>query len=165
MALLPPGVDPHKDVSTRMLSQFEQARLNLERARDMRTLGCSYRQIGRRLGLTSSQLCHIRRALKREKAAVTRLRSTRPQATDRDLPVSQSVLPLGVRKSLTASGLRTLGDIADRLADPDRPGLETIPGIGPHKVRLVRRLLEQFDLLAGPSDLQAAVEQMFPELG
>ncbi|MFA6116935.1 MAG: hypothetical protein WC729_23245 [Sphingomonas sp.] len=146
-----------------MLSQPEQAVQNLEQARGLRASGTPYREIGRRLGLTSGQLGHIRRALKREKGARTRLRSTRPEATDRDLPVNQSVLPSGLRRKLTASGYRTLGDLADRLADPDFPGLETVPGIGPHRARLVKGLLDHFGLLPGPSDLQAAVERLFPE--
>ncbi|MGY4398156.1 hypothetical protein ACVWZA_003360 [Sphingomonas sp. UYAg733] len=146
-----------------MLSQPEQAILNLEQARGLRASGTSYRQIGRQLGLTSGQLSHIRRTLKREKGARTRLRSTNLQATDRDLPVNQSVLPYGLRHRLTSSGYRTLGDLADRLADPDFPGLETMPGIGPHRARLVKRVLDHFGLLPGPSDLQAEIERIFPE--
>ena len=146
-----------------MLSQPEQAVQNLEEARGLRAAGTSYREIRRRLGLTAGQLGHIRRALKREKGARTRLRKAMPDATDRDLPVSQSVLPPGLRQRLTASGYRTLGDLADRLADPDFPGLETMPGIGPHRARLLKGLLDHFGLLPGPSDLQAAVERLFPE--
>ena len=146
-----------------MLSQPEQALQNLEEARGLRAAGTPYRQIGRQLGLSSGQLGHIRRALKREKGARTRLRNAAPEATDRDLPVSQSVLPSGLRQKLTASGYRTLGDLADRLADPDFPGLETMPGIGPHRARLVKGVLDHFGLLPGPSDLQAAIERLFPE--
>jgi hypothetical protein len=146
-----------------MPSQPEQATMNLEQARDLRASGRSYREIRRELGLTSSQLGRIRRALTREKAARTRLRSTNRQATDRDLPVSQSVLPSGLRQRLTTSGYRTLGDLADRLSDPDFRGLESMPGIGPHRARLVKGVLDQFGLLPGPSDLQAAVERLFPE--
>ncbi|HEX7821847.1 MAG TPA: hypothetical protein VF463_14655 [Sphingobium sp.] len=146
-----------------MLSQPEQATLNLEQARDLRASGSSYREIGRALGLTSSQLSHIRRTLKRAKAAQTRLRSKKADATDRDLPVSQTVLPSGLRQRLTASGYRTLGDLADRLADPDFPGLESMTGIGPHRARLVKGLLDHFGLLPGPSDLQAVIENLFPE--
>jgi len=148
-----------------MLSRAEQATLNLEQARELRAAGRSYRDIGRQLGVTSNQLSHIRRTLKREKASRTRLRSTSPQATDRDLPISRSILPSGLRQRLTSSGYKTLGDLADRLADPDFPGLETMPGIGPHRARLVRRLLDHFGLLPGPSDLQAEIEKLFPELG
>jgi hypothetical protein len=146
-----------------MLSLPEQAAANLEAARDLRASGRSYREIRHMLALTAGQLGHIRRALKREKASGTRMRRASPQATDRDLPVAQSVLPSGLRKILTTSGYRTLGDLADRLDDPDLPGLETIPGIGPHRARLVRALLENFGLFSGPSDLQAAVEHLFPE--
>lgn len=110
-----------------MLSQSEQALLNLEQARELRASGSSYREIGRALGLTSSQLSHIRRTLKRAKAAKTRLHSKLPGATDRDLPISQSILPLGLRQTLVAAGYRTLGELSDRLADPDYPGLETLP--------------------------------------
>lgn len=148
-----------------MLSQPEQALLNLEQARALRASGTSYRDIRRRLDLTTSQLSHIRRALKREKASRTRLRSTNAQATDRDLPVGQSILPSGLRRLLTASGYRTLGDLADRLADPNLPGLETMNGIGPHRARLVKTLLDHFGLLPGRSDLQAEIERLFPELG
>jgi hypothetical protein len=146
-----------------MLSQAEHAFLNLEQARDLRASGHSYREIRRRLRITSGQLGHIRRALKREKAARTRLAKLKPNATDRDLPVRQSVLPSGLRQCLISSGFQTLGDLADRLADPCLPGLESIPGIGPHRARLVSGLLDQFGLLPGPSDLQAAVERLFPE--
>src|ERR1700712_2778753 len=83
-----------------MPSQPEQASANVEEARELRASGHSYREIRRMLGLTSGQLGHIRRALKREKAARTRLRKTTPQATDRDLPVGQTVLPAGLRKRL-----------------------------------------------------------------
>ncbi|HEX7855619.1 MAG TPA: hypothetical protein VF503_18195 [Sphingobium sp.] len=146
-----------------MLSKPEQANMNLEQAREMRASGVSYREIGRKLALTSSQLCRIRRVLSRAKAARTRLNSVDPGATDRDLPVTQSALPSGLRQTLKTLGYRTLGDLADRLADPDFPGLETLPGIGPHRARLVKGLLDQFGLLAGPGDLQAAVELLFPE--
>lgn len=148
-----------------MLSQPEQALLNLEQARDLRASGTSYRDIRRRLDLTTSQLSHIRRALKREKASRTRLRSTNAKATDRDLPVGQSILPSGLRRLLAASGYRTLGDLADRLADPDLPGLETMNGIGPHRARLVKNLLDHFGLLPGRNDLQAEIERLFPEFG
>lgn len=148
-----------------MLSPPEQAFMNLEQAREMRAAGRSYREIRRQLGITSGQLGHIRRALKREKASRTRLRSAKAHATDRDLPVSQSVLPPGLRKTLMAAGYRTLGDLSDRLAEPDFPGLETMTGIGPHRARLVRGLLDNFGLLPGPSDLRAAIESIFPEFG
>ncbi|AYJ85846.1 hypothetical protein D3Y57_07495 [Sphingomonas paeninsulae] len=148
-----------------MLSQSEQANLNLEQARNLRASGSSYRDIGRQLAITSGQLGHIRRTLKREKGARTRLRSAKPNATDRDLPVSQSALPSGLRRFLTSSGYRTLGDLADKLADPDFRGLESMPGIGPYRARLVKGVLDQFGLLSGPSDLQAAIEKLFPELG
>jgi len=148
-----------------MLSQPEQALLNLEQARALRASGTSYRDIRRRLDLTPAQLSHIRRALKREKASRTQLRSTNAGATDRDLPVAQSVLPPGLRRMLSASGYRTLGDLADRLADSELPGLETMPGIGPHRARLVKGLLDHFALLPGRSDLQAEIERLFPEFG
>lgn len=137
--------------------------MNLEQARSLRASGLSYREIRRQLGLTSNQLGHIRRALKREKGARTRLQKTTPHATDRDLPVSRSILSPGLRKSLTSAGYRTLGDLADRLADPELPGLETIAGIGPHRAQLVRALLDHFGLRSGSVDLQAEVERLFPE--
>jgi len=146
-----------------MLSQAEQAAQNLEQARELRTAGSSYREIARALGLTANQLGHIRRTLKRAKAAATRLRTAKPNATERDLPVGQSILPSGLRRRLTAAGYRTLGDLADRLADPELPGLETLTGIGPHRVRLVKGLLDQYGLLEGSSDLQGAIEHLFPE--
>jgi len=146
-----------------MPSRPEQASFNLDQARTLRASGTPYREIRRQLGLTAAQLGHIRRALKRAKAAQTRLRATKPDATDRDLPVGRSVLPAGLRQCLTASGYRTLGDLADRLADPDFPGLETLPGIGPHRVRLVHALLDHFDLLPGRNDLRAEIERLFPD--
>jgi hypothetical protein len=146
-----------------MLSQAEHAFMNLEQARELRASGHSYREIRRRLGITSAQLGHIRRALKREKAARTRLAKFKPNATDRDLPVRHTVLPSGLRQCLISSGFRTLGELSDRLADPCLPGLEAIPGIGPYRARLVTGLLDQFGLLPGPSNLQEAVERLFPE--
>jgi hypothetical protein len=146
-----------------MLSQAAQASVNLEQARDLRARGRSYREIRRELGITAYQLNHIRRALKREKAARTRLTNVKPYATERDLPVRQSVLSPGLRQALISSGYRTLGDLSDRIADPSLPGLESIPGIGPHRARLVTGLLDYFGLLPGPPDLRAAVEHLFPE--
>lgn len=147
-----------------MLSQAEQATLNLEQARDLRASGLSYREIARTLALTPSQIGRIRRVLSRAKAAQTRLHSTKPDATDRDLPVTQLALPSGLRQHLKKSGYRTLGDLAERLTDPDFPGLETLPGIGPHRARLVKGLLDHFGLLPGSDDLQAEIEALFPEL-
>jgi hypothetical protein len=146
-----------------MLSKLAQAALNLEEARELRASGSSYRQIGRKLGLTSGQLSHIRRSLSREKAAGTRLRSTMPGATSRDLPVGQVGLPAGLRKTLTSSGYRTLGDLADRLSNPDLPGLEALPGVGPHKATVVKRLLDYHGLFSGRSDLPKEIERLFPE--
>jgi hypothetical protein len=147
-----------------MLSPPEQAFVNLEQARALRASGRTYREIRRQLGLSPGQLGHIRRALKREKASKTRLRSAKANATERDLPIGQCVLPSGLRKTLKASGFQTLGDVADRLADPDFAGLETMAGIGPHRARLIKAVLDHFDLLPGPSDLQAEIERIFPEL-
>ena len=146
-----------------MLSQSEQAVLNLEDARRLRATGASYRQIRRQLRISTGQLGHIRRALKREKAAGTRLRATLPGASSRDLSIKGSVLPAGLRALLHAAGFRTLGDVADRLADPEAPGLETLDRIGAHRAALVRRLLDHFGLLPGADDLKAEVETLFPE--
>jgi len=148
-----------------MPSQPEQANLNLKEARILRASGLTYRKIRRQLGLSAGQLGHIRRALKREKAAATRLRARQPEASDRDLPIGQSALPKGLRLILTALGYSTLGDLADRLADADFSGLETLAGIGPHRARLVKGMLDDFGLLPGPTDLQAEIEKLFPELG
>jgi hypothetical protein len=146
-----------------MLSRSQLATLNLEEARTLRASGQTYRQIKRQLGLTPAQLGHIRRTLSREKAGGTLLRRARPNATDRDLPVGRSVLPAGLRRQLASSGYRTLGDLADRLGDPDLPSLEAMPGIGPHRVALVKRLLDHYGLLPGTDDLQRAVEALFPD--
>jgi hypothetical protein len=86
-----------------------------------------------------------------------------PGATDGDLPISRSILPPGLRRTLTSSGYRTLGDVAARLSDANRPGLEAIPGIGPHKAQLVKRLLDHYRLLPETDDLQSAVETLFPD--
>jgi hypothetical protein len=147
-----------------MLSRSAQAALNVEQARDLRNEGRSYREIRRRLGLTANQLAHVRRVLKREKAARTRLTKAQPGATARDLPVLQSALPTGLREILYASGYRTLGAVADGLAAPEQHELEAIPGVGPHRAHLIRALLDRFDLLPGPADLQAEIERLFPEL-
>jgi len=146
------------------LSRTEQAHINLDQARDLRAAGLPYREIARRLALSPSQLRHIRRALSRAKAAQTRPRATMPGASERDLPIARSVLPSGLRQQLRKFGYQTLGDLADRLADPDLPGLETLPGIGPHRAGLVKALLDHFGLLPGPADLQAEIEAIFPEL-
>lgn len=148
-----------------MLSRPEQATLNLEEARHLRTTGHSYAQIRQKLGLTTSQIALIRRTLKRSKAAQTRLRRNIPDATARDLPVGQSILPPDLRKRLNAAGFHTLGDLERRLADPDLPGLETLPAIGPYRLQLIKRMLAHFELLPETNDLQAAVEALFPELG
>ena len=148
-----------------MLTPSQLATLNLEEARQLRAQGWPYRRIGRHLKISSGQLSHIRRTLKREKAAITRLRSRMPGATDRDLTVNGSILPPGLRKLLVAAGYRTLGDLADRLADPDRPGIETMPGIGAHRAELVKRLLDHYGLLPAVDDLRAAVAQIFPDFG
>lgn len=147
-----------------MLTQFEQANLNLDQARAMRAGGASYREIGRTLGLTANQLGRIRRVLKRAKASDTRLRGRDPAATDRDLPIGSCVLPLGLRQTLKAAGYPTLGALSDALADPAFPGLAALPGIGPHRARLVEGLLDHHGLLPGPEDLRAAVFALFPEL-
>lgn len=147
-----------------MLSRAEQAALNVEQARDLRAGGASYRDIRRRLALSPAQLGHVRRTLKREKASATRLRNADPQASSRDLPVARAALPVGLRRCLTSAGYATLGALADRVDDRDAPSLATLPGIGPYRLRLVTRLLERYALLAGSDDLQAAVEQLFPEL-
>lgn len=146
-----------------MLSPSQIATLNLEDARALRASGRSYREIGRQLNLSSGQLGHIRRALKREKAGATRLRSKVPGASDRDLPVGRSVLPAGLRKILIAAGYHTLGDLADDLSDPTRRGLKSLAGIGPHKIALVKRLLDHYGVLPGSDDLPAAIRDIFPE--
>ena len=146
-----------------MLSRGEQAAANVEQARALRGAGQSYREIRRALGLSAAQLGHVRRALKREKGARTRLRTGDPAASDRDLPIARSVLPVGLRRTLVAAGYATLGDLADRLADPDRPGLETLAGIGPHRARQIRTLLDTLGLFADTHDLEAAVAKVFPE--
>ncbi len=148
-----------------MLSRSEQAASNVEQARAMRTDGKSYREIRHALALTAAQLGHVRRSLKREKGARTRLRTTLSTATDRDLPISRSVLSPGLRRALVAAGYATLGDLADRLGDPDRPALETVAGIGPFRARQVRSLLDTLGLFADTQDLEAAVAKIFPEFG
>jgi len=148
-----------------MLSPSQLATLNLEEARQLRAAGWPYRRIGRHLKISSGQLSSIRRALKREKAATTRLRSKSPDATDRDLSVGGSILPPGLRKILVAAGYRTLGDLADRMADPDRPGIDAMPGIGAHRAELVSRLLDHYGLLPAVDDLKGAVEAIFPDFG
>lgn len=146
-----------------MGSQSDQVAANVAAARTLRGTGLTYGQIGHRLGLTVSQLGTVKRLLKREKAGRTRLRNAKRGAEDRDLYVGYSPLPKGLRQALTKAGYRTLGDLAERINDPDRPALDTLPGIGPHRARLVRAMLDGFGLLEGNADLQAAVEALFPE--
>jgi hypothetical protein len=146
-----------------MRNRSAEAALNVERARDLRAVGTPYREIRRALGLSAAQLGYVRRMLKREKAARTRLRAMSPMATDRDLPISRSVLPPGLRRALVAAGYATLGDLADHLGEPGFRGLESVPGIGPHRARQIRALLDTLGLFADTGDLQAAVEALFPE--
>lgn len=146
-----------------MLNKLQQARANLDAARGLREAGRTYRQIRRQLGLTSAQIQRIKRELGREKGALTRLRQRRPGAEPRDFTVNACSLPPGIRKLLIAAGYRTLGELADRLVDPELPGLEAIAGIGPTKAEMVHRLLDRHGLLPGPSDLQSKVEALFPE--
>jgi hypothetical protein len=147
-----------------MPSPPEQAALNLKEARILRASGLPYRKIRQQLDLSPGQLGHIRRALKREKASRTRLGKRQRGATDHDLPVAQSALPKGLRKILTGSGYETLGDLAERLADTELPGFEAMSGIGPHRARLIKGLLDDFGLLPGSDDLQSEIEKLFPEL-
>jgi hypothetical protein len=145
-------------------SRSEQANQNLDEARAMRAAGLSYREIARKLSLTGNQLNRIRRVLKRAKASSTRLRKRSPGATERDLPIAQTDLPAGLRQALQRAGYLTLGDLADRIADPDFAGLGTVPSIGPHRAGLVKRLLDHHGLLPGSDDMQAEIEALFPEL-
>lgn len=147
-----------------MLSRADQAHLNMQQARELRAAGVAYRVIARHLALTSSQLRLIRKALSRSKAAQSRLHAADPHATSHALPISRSVLPSGLRQRLKEAGYRTLGDIAQSLDDPGFPGLEALRGIGPHRAKMVRDLLAHFNLLAGPDDLRARVEAIFPDL-
>lgn len=147
-----------------MNSRQEQASINIEEARVLRAAGVSYRQIARELSLSTGQLGHVRRALKREKASGTRLRSLQPGASVRDLPVGHCVLPRGLRDVLKASGYLTLGDLADRECDPELGGFEAIAGIGPFRAGQIRKLLDHYGLIDGEVDLKASIERLFPEL-
>jgi hypothetical protein len=147
-----------------MLNKLQQASANLGQARQMRAAGHSYREIGRHLGLTPAQLCRIRKVLKQEKGAATRQRQLRPDTGPRDLTVNASDLPPALRRLLMTAGYRTLGDLADRLADPELPGVETIQGIGPGRAEMIRRLLDRHGLLLRRGDLKSKVEALFPEL-
>lgn len=146
-----------------MSNKLEQANRDLDAARDLRSAGTPYREIRRRLGLSVGQLGRIRRALKRERGGLTRLRST-SGATDRDLPISRSALPSGLRSLLGAAGISTLGDLADRFDERGLAGLNAIPGVGPHRARLMTDLLARYDLWPGGEDLRAEIERLFPEL-
>lgn len=147
-----------------MLSRADQAHLNMQQARELRVAGVAYLEIARRLALTSNQLRLIRKALNRSKAGQNRLQATNPHATSHDLPISRSTLPAGLRERLEAAGYRTLGDIAQSLNNPEFPGLETLPGIGPQRANIVWDLMAHFDLLGGPDNLRAQVEANFPDL-
>lgn len=146
-------------------SVSEQASLNLQDARELRAAGLTYRQVGRSLKLSGAQIRHIRKALSREKAARTVLGRGGVDVTERDLPVGRSVLPIGLRRILIAAGYRTLGDLSDILADPDFRGFAAIPGIGPHRARLIDRMLAHAGLSPEVEDLKASVRHIFPEFG
>ncbi len=150
------------------MPQTDQAKgiiSNIEQARSMRASGLSYRAIRVELGVGASQLRNIRRGLRREKAGYSILKLRAADASNRDLPVKCSVLPAGLRKALLTSKIcHTLGDLADRLADPKFPGLETLPGIGPHRSALVKRLLNELCVRPACFDLRDEVELTFPEL-
>lgn len=147
-----------------MLNKLQQARINLNATRRLRAAGHTYWQIKRELRLTSAQLRRIRRELGREKGAITRLRKRLPKAGPRDFSVNAASLPRDLRTRLIGAGYRTLGDLADRIADPDLPRLETIAGIGPSRAELVHDLLDYYGLRAGSDDLQSEIEALFPEL-
>src|SRR5688572_18845802 len=98
-----------------MLSSSQIATLNLEEARRLR-LG-TFLPPNRPPTHPQRRSTGLDPSCVEAKAAATRLRSKVPGAADRDLPVGQSVLPLGFRKNLIAAGYHTLGDLADLLSD------------------------------------------------
>ena len=138
---------------------------NLLRARELRDEGQSYRQIRRALRLSRGQASHIKRTLVRQLREANRLRRLMANGSARDVPVRSSGLPASLRLRLIGAGYVTLGDIADAIGDPDRPGPASISGIGPVAVQRIHDLLASVGLhAAGGEDLQATVEALFPEL-
>ena len=110
-----------------MISIAQQARANLERARELRAAGRTYRQIRRQLGLTSSQICRIRRTLKREKAGLTRLSLLNPKATPHELSVGACELPPALCHAAADHGrllADTLFGIEDEAGDLLQAGID-----------------------------------------
>lgn len=139
--------------------------VNLLRARELRDQGHSYRQIRRALRLSRGQASHIKRTLVRQLREANRLRRLTADGSAREVPVRSSGLPPSLRARLVGAGYLTLGDIADAIGDPDRPGPASVAGIGPVAVRRIHDLLASVGLhAAGGDDLQATVEALFPEL-
>lgn len=139
--------------------------VNLAHARALRDEGRSYRQIRRALALTRGQGAWLKKRLVRERRLAGQLQRELAVAPAAALPVRRSGLPPQLRARLIGAGYQTLGDIADAIADPDRPGPAAVSGIGPVALARITALLASVGLgTAADGDLQASVEALFPEM-
>jgi hypothetical protein len=137
----------------------------LAQARALRDAGRSYRQIRRALALTRGQGAWLKKRLIRERRLAGQLQRQLDAAPAAALPVRRSGLPPQLRARLIGAGYQTLGDIADAIADPDRPGPAAVGGIGPVALARIAALLASVGLgTAAGGDLQASVEALFPEM-
>ena len=139
--------------------------VNLALARELRDGGRSYRQIRRALALTRGQGAWLKKRLIRERRMATQLQRLLGETPAAELPVRRSGLPPQLRARLIGAGYATLGDIAEAIADPDRPGPASVSGIGPVALARVTALLASVGLgTAAGGDLQSSVEALFPEM-
>lgn len=139
--------------------------VNLAQARALRDEGRSYRQIRRALALTRGQGAWLKKRLVRERRLARQLQRELDAAPAAALPVRRSGLPPQLRARLIGAGYHTLGDIADAIADPDRPGPAAISGIGRVALSRITALLASVGLGTAPGgDLEASVAALFPEM-
>lgn len=147
------------------MTRRSHTEVNLALARELRERGRSHRQIRRALALTRGQGAWLKKRLIRERRLATQLQRLLGDAPAAELPVRRSGLPPVLRARLIGAGYVTLGDIADAIADPDRSGPSSVPGIGPVALARIAALLASVGLgTAEGGDLQSSVEALFPEM-
>lgn len=139
--------------------------VNLTLARELRDAGRSYRQIRRALALTRGQGAWLKKRLIRERRVAGQLQRQLDAAPAAELAIHRSGLPPQLRRRLIGAGYATLGDVAAAIADPDRLGPASVPGIGPVALARIGALLASVGLGIAPGgDLQASIEALFPEM-